>query len=113
MIHEDDAVEAFRLAATGEAVGIFNVAGGKTLTYPDIARTLGKKIVLLPFGLLAALATFGKRLGLSPVSATTLRFIRYPIVADGSKFAAAFGFAPKYSAHQALEQFAGINRSSQ
>jgi len=112
MIHEDDAVEAFRLAATGEAVGIFNVAGGKTLTYPDIARTLGKKIVLLPFGLLAALATLGKWLRVSPVSATTLQFIRHPIVADGSKFAAAFGFVPQYSVHQALEDFAGITPSS-
>lgn len=110
MIHEDDAVEAFYLAATGKGTGVFNVAGEGTLTYPEIARVLGKKIVLLPFGLLAALATVGKRLGLSPVSATTLQFIRYPIVVDGAKFRAAFGFAPKFDPLQALAQFAGSGR---
>lgn len=107
MIHEDDAVEAFRLAATGDGIGIYNVAGEGTLTYPEIARALGKKIVLLPFGLLVALANIGKRLKLSPVSATTLQFIRYPIVVDGAKFRTAFGFNPKFDPLQALATFAG------
>lgn len=109
LIHEDDAVEAFRLAATGDAEGVFNIASEGTLTYPEIARALGKKIVLLPFWLLAPLATLGKWLRLSPVSARTLRFIRYPIVVDGSKFADRFGFAPEYSALQALKAFAGLS----
>lgn len=113
MIHEDDAVEAFYLAATGDGTGVYNVAGEGTLTYPEIARALGKKIVLLPFGLLAALATVGKRLGVSPVSATTLEFIRYPVVVDGARFRAAFGFAPKFDPLQALAQFAGNGKASQ
>lgn len=105
-IHEDDAVEAFYLAAKGSAAGTFNVAGEGTLTYAEIARILDKKLLVLPFAVLAALATLGKWLRLSPVSARTLRFIRNPMVVDGAKFAAAFGFRPHYNPRQAIENFA-------
>lgn len=105
LIDEDDAVEAFYLAATGDGQGIFNVTGEGTLTYPELARVLHKKIVLLPYGLLASLATLAKWLGLSPVSATTLRFIRNPIVVDGSRFQRRFGFKPKFNQQQILLKF--------
>ncbi len=105
-LHEDDAVEAFRLAAAGEAQGVFNVAADGTLTYPEIARILGKPLLLLPFRLLAALAGLGKRLGVSPVGAVTLRFIRHPIVVDSGRFRDAFGFTPRYDTRRALTAFA-------
>jgi len=105
LIDEDDAVEAFYLAATCDGEGIFNVTGEGTLTYPELAQTLNKKMVLLPFGLLARLATFAKLLSLSPVSATTLRFIQNPIVIDGSRFQKHFGFKPKHNQQQILLKF--------
>lgn len=105
LIYEDDAVEAFHLAATKDGEGIFNVAVEGTLTYPELARMMNKRIILLPFRLLAALATLGKWLGLSPVSATTLRFIRNPIIIDPAKFNQQFGFKPKHDSHQAFCKF--------
>ena len=105
LIDEDDAVDAFYLAATGDGEGVFNVTGKGTLTYPELAGILHKKIVLLPYGLLASLATLAKWLGLSPVSATTLRFIRNPIVIDGSRFQSRFGFKPKHNQQQILLKF--------
>lgn len=105
-IHEDDAVEAFRLAAVGEAQGVFNVAADGTLTYSEIARVLGKPVLLLPFRLLAALASLGKHLGVSPVSAVTLRFIQHPIVVDPARFRTAFGFTPRYDTRRTLMAFA-------
>jgi UDP-glucose 4-epimerase len=105
LIDEDDAVEAFFLAATGDGEGVFNVTGKGTLTYPEIAQILNKKIVLLPFGLLARLATYAKMLGLSPVSATTLKFIQNPIVIDGSRFQKHFGFKSKHNQQQILLKF--------
>lgn len=107
LIHEDDAAEAFRLAAVGDGEGVFNVAAEGTLTYPELARLLNKRLVCLPYRLLAALATLGRSLRVSPVSARTLRFIRHPIVVDGSKFSRSFGFKPRYTAREALIQFAG------
>ncbi len=105
LIDEDDAVEAFYLAATGDREGIFNVAGEGTLTYPELAKIMNKRIILIPFGFLARLATFAKWLGLSPVSATTLRFIQNPIVVDGSRFQKHFGFKPKHDQQQILLKF--------
>ncbi len=105
LIHEDDAVEAFYLAATGEGEGVFNVAADGTLTYPELAQLMNKRIILLPFRLLAALATLGKWLGVSPVSATTLRFIRNPIIIDATEFRRHFGFKPRYDARQAFMKF--------
>lgn len=105
-IHEDDAAEAFYLAAMGPGEGTFNVAAAGTLTYPEIAALLDRKLLRLPYRLLAALATLGRWLRVSPVSARTLGFIRNPIVVDGSRFERQFGFNPRYTARQALAQFA-------
>ncbi len=105
LIYEDDAVEAFYLAATKNGEGIFNVAVKGTLTYPELARMMNKKIILLPFRLLAALATLGKWLGVSPVSATTLRFIRNSIIIDPTKFNQQFGFKPMHDSRQAFRKF--------
>lgn len=105
-IHEEDAAEAFYLAARGTGTGVFNIAAEGTLTYGEIARLLNKQLVCLPYGLLAALATIGRRLRVSPVSAKTLGFIRNPMIVDGSKFNRSFGFKPRYTAREALLEFA-------
>lgn len=107
LLDEDDAVEAFHLAATSHLEGVFNIAAEGTLTYPELARLMGKRIVLLPYPVLAGIATLGKWLGLSPVGAKTLRFIRHPIVLDASRFRASFGFRPRYDSRSALLRFAG------
>ena len=106
-LSEADAVEAFRLAATGTATGIFNVAPPDTLDYPEIARLLGKPLLRLPFPLLAGLAEAAKRLRLSPVGRRTLAFIRHPIVIDASRFSRRFGFRPRAGSRDALMEFAG------
>ena len=105
LIYEDDAVEAFRLAAISDSEGIYNIAPDKTVTYPELAKMMNKKLILLPFWLLSRLATLGKWLGVSPVSGTTLKFIRNPIVVDPSKFNRQFDFTPKYDTKQAFVQF--------
>ena len=104
-IYEDDAAHAFYLAARSDREGVYNIAGDGTLTYPEIAELMNKKIILLPFGMLSALANVGKRLRVSPVSATTLNFIRNPIIVDPSNFNRQFNFKPQYDTRQALMQF--------
>lgn len=106
VIYEDDAVDAFYLAATSGTEGIFNVAADNTVVYPELAKIMNKKLILLPSWLLSPLATVGKWLGLSPVSSTTLKFIKNPIVIDPSKFNKEFNFQPKYDAKRAFMKFA-------
>lgn len=109
LIHEDDVVEAFYLAATNRVEGIFNVTAEGTVTFPEIAGMMHKPLVALPFWMLAPLASFGKRVGLSPVSAKTLRFIRNPIVIDGTKIREQLRFEPKYDTRQAFLAFVEAN----
>ena len=104
-IYEDDAAQAFHLAAKDDAAGVYNIAGEGTLTYPEIAELMNKRLILLPFGVLSTLANVGKRLKLSPVSARTLKFIRNPIIVDPSNFNRDFNFKPIYDTKHALMQF--------
>jgi len=83
------------------------VAPEGTLTYPEMAAMMGKPLITLPMGVLGPLATLGKYLGISPVSRTTLAFIRHPIVVDGSKFNRSFGFRPRWDTRQAFARFIG------
>ena len=105
LIYEDDAAEAFYLAAANKVEGIFNVAADGTLTYPQLANLVDKKILLLPFGMLKVLANIGKWLRLSPVGAKTLNFISNPVIIDPSEFNRCFNFTPRYDTKQALLQF--------
>ena len=105
LIYEDDAAEAFYLAAAHDTEGIFNVAADGTLTYPELANLINKKIILLPFGMLKVLANIGKWLRLSPVGAKTLNFISNPVIIDPSAFNRRFNFTPKYDTKQAMIQF--------
>lgn len=105
-IHEQDAAEAFALAARGSRTGVFNVAAEGTLTFREVARLLDKPLVRLPCRLLSALATFGRWLRVSPVSGRTIAFIRNPIVVDTSRFRDNFGHIPRYTAREAVVDFA-------
>jgi len=105
LIYEDDAAEAFYLAAVHDAEGIFNIAADGTLTYPELANLINKKIILLPFGLLKVLANIGKWLRLSPVGAKTINFISNPIIIDPAEFNRRFNFTPQYDTIQAMIQF--------
>ena len=105
LIYEDDAAEAFYLAAANDTEGVFNVAAEGTLTYPELANIINKKIILLPFGVLKVLANIGKWLRLSPVGAKTLNFISNPLIIDPSEFNRRFNFTPKYDTKQAIIQF--------
>lgn len=107
-IYEDDAAEAFYLAAIGEREGSYNIAADETLTQSEIAVLLDKKLILLPFGLLATLASLGKLIKLIPAGGTTLKFIRNPVIVDASKFNQHFNFKPQYNSKQALLKYSEL-----
>jgi UDP-glucose 4-epimerase len=105
LIYEDDAVNAFYLASTRETEGVFNIAADGTITFPEVAELMRKKMILLPFGLLCALANIGKQLRLSAVGSKTLKFISNPVVIDPTRFNKCFNFKPKFDTRGALVQF--------
>lgn len=112
VIHEDDVVEALAHAALNDIGGVFNVAAEGPLPLTKLMALAGKFGV--PVVHLAAywgnplLATVGVPVGkLWPIEPD---YLRYPCVADLGRMRTTLGFAPRYTAVEALREFAGQQR---
>jgi UDP-glucose 4-epimerase len=93
-MHEEDVAAAICLALDTKLRGVFNVAGPPPLPLSTIIRTAGRTPLPLPEMLLRfALGRFGLP-GLTPGALT---HIKYPVVIDASRFAAATGFRHRFS----------------
>lgn len=115
VIHEDDVVEALAHAVLARASGLFNVAAEGVLPLSKLMAVAGR--LALPVFHLAAywgnplLSTLGVRVGqMWPLG---LDYIRYPWVADLSKMRNMLAFAPRYTAIEALREFAERKRLQQ
>ena len=112
VIHEDDVVAALTHAVTHDAPGVFNVAAKDALPLSKIRGLAGK----VPLPIFHPLAYWG--VGLLGGTGLRLRryvpleldYIRYPWVGDLSRMEAELGFQPRYSAEQALREFATQHR---
>ncbi len=93
VIHEADLAKAFSLALSSGIRGVFNVTGPGEIPISVVVQQAGCTKVPLPATLLrAALGRFG----LPDVGEGVLEFLKHPCLLDGSRFAAATGFAPDY-----------------
>jgi UDP-glucose 4-epimerase len=112
LIHEDDVVEALVHAVHNDVRGVFNVAAEDMLTLNRIRGLAGK----LPFSVLHPFAYWGVRLlggtglHLSRYVPLELDYIRYPWVADLAKMRDELGYEPRYTAEEALREFAEQHR---
>jgi UDP-glucose 4-epimerase len=92
-LHEDDAVDAIRIALEKRPMGIFNVAGPRPLPLTVLAHEAGRTPVPLPEPLLSLVMG---RAGLPRLPQGALGHLKYPVVVDASAFRAATGFAHAY-----------------
>jgi UDP-glucose 4-epimerase len=108
VIHEDDVVEALAHALFHGVPGVYNIAAEGVLPLSKVRGLVGKP----PLVLFHKFAYWGTgRLGLSRLAAGRCLpiepdYIRYSWVGDLTKMRHAFGFAPRYSAEEALREFA-------
>ena len=115
VIHEDDVVEALACAVWQDAPGVFNVAAEGVLPLSKVRRLAGKHAP--PVFHLAAywgnplLAAF--RFPVRSIWPIDLDYLRYPWVTDLAKMRHVLGFAPRYTAAEALREFAGRKRPEQ
>lgn len=102
-MHEDDLIEIFVHAIERRARGVFNTAGDGFIRYSDLAGLANRRMVTLPYLLIAPLleATWHARLQESG-SAVGLRYIMYPWVVDNARFCEQTGFSYRYSSEEAL-----------
>ena len=100
-LHPDDAVSALALAATGSLEGIYNVAPDDSVPARAVARTAGRRRVVLPERAASAAAEQLWGLGMAATGPGELRYHMHPWVLDAGRLRAA-GWAPTRSTAEAL-----------
>lgn len=115
VVHEEDVVEALVHAVLHDAPGVFNVAAEGVLPFSKLRRLAGKHAPPV-FHLVAywgnpILEAF--KFPVNRVWPIDLDYLRYPCVGDLTKMRHVLGFAPRYTADEALREFAGRKRLEQ
>jgi len=106
-VHSSDVGEAYRLAATGNARGAFNIAAEPVLDPRTLADMLDAKLVPVQAGALRALADISWRLHLQPSAPGWLDMARAVPVMDTARARNELGWAPKHGADEALLELLG------
>lgn len=105
-IHEDDAIDALVHTVQVDAPGVFNVAAEGVAALDKVLAITGRLPVPI-FHLFAywGRSLVGSRMGhLVPVD---LDYLRFPWVGDLERMRTELGFVPRYTAEEALREFAG------
>lgn len=110
LVHEEDAVEAFRLAVERDCPGVFNIVGRGVLPLSTCVKLSGKiKLpVLHTIAYPLTESLWIAQVGIAPSG--FLDYIRYLWVSDGARAQQELGYLPRYSTKETLETFLGIQR---
>jgi UDP-glucose 4-epimerase len=109
-IHENDAFQSIRHVIDQDFPGVFNVAAEDVIPLDKLLALTGR--IPLPVIHLFAYwsnSVFGSA-RISKLMPMELDYIRYPWVADLRRMHEELGFYPKYTAEEALREFAGHMR---
>ena len=112
VLHEQDALGALVHAAVHDFPGVFNVAAEGVLPLSRLMGLAGKLAlpVFHPLAYWGTAVMGNSRLGISRYLPIELDYLRYPWVGDLQKMRAELGFAPRYSAVEALREFSSKQR---
>jgi len=102
LIHADDVAAAIVLAVERRAKGPFNLAGEPPMGRDDVAAVLGARAVHVPAGLLGALVDLTWRTRLQHIDRGWLDLAFSVPLLDCSRARTELGWAPKWTAQEAL-----------
>jgi len=109
-IHEDDAVEILYRATTEEHPGIFNAVADGVLLLSQAIRMCGKIALPVPIPLASPVAGAMRRFGLVDFPSDQLKFLVFGRVADNRRLKEQFGYVPRRTTREALEEFVSGRR---
>jgi UDP-glucose 4-epimerase len=112
VLHEEDAVDAFKLCIDADFSGVFNIAAEGVLPLKRVLAMAGRLSLPMPTTLAYPLIDLMWLTQTSISPATLLDFLRYLCVADTSQARRVIGFTPKRSIKQAIADFAGFDYSA-
>jgi UDP-glucose 4-epimerase len=105
--HEDDALEALRLATVSDVDGTYNVAGDGVLMLSQAIRRLGRPSVALPGPALGMLGSVFRAARAAELTAEQTEFLTFGRGIDSTAVRSALGFEPAYTTAAAFGTFAG------
>lgn len=106
LLHEADAVAAFKVAVDRDAPGVFNIVGDGVLPLSTLVKLAGRLAAPLPRALANPLVSALWLGQLSEAPAALLDYLQYLCVADGERARSELGFRPVYTTREALLDFA-------
>jgi UDP-glucose 4-epimerase len=109
-VHEDDGLEAVRLATVADRPGIYNVAGDGVILLSQAVRRAGSVPAPLPSGTAGVVGALFRRARLADFSPEQVRFLTYGRAVDTTRARAELGFAPTYTTEAAFENFLAVRR---
>jgi UDP-glucose 4-epimerase len=105
LLHEADAVEVLRLAATGSRPGVVNVAGEGTVSLAQFLRRAGRLRVPVPDAALGLVSGVVRNSGLLDVTAEESSYLKFGRVVDTTRLRTEFGFTPRFSTAETVAAF--------
>src|SRR4051794_9942146 len=104
LVHQEDVAQALVAAITGRGEpGIYNLAGGGTISFGDLASALGWYSVPIPNFAVEVTAEVIARVPFTPAEFQWINAARVPVVMDTQKAREKLGWEPAYDTHDTLD----------
>ncbi|MFC4852211.1 NAD-dependent epimerase/dehydratase family protein [Actinophytocola glycyrrhizae] len=112
-LHTDDAADAYRLAALGDARGAFNLAADPVVDAGLLAELLDARVVRMPAWPVRAAVVAAWRLRLAPAAPELFdAVLRLPLM-DTSRARTELGWTPRHDAAEVMAEFlAGLREGA-
>jgi UDP-glucose 4-epimerase len=104
-VHEDDSLEALRIATVGDATGVVNIAGDGVLLLSQAARMAGRPTLPVPGPASGPIGQVLRRFGLVDFTGEQLRLLQFGRVLDTTRMREVLGFEPRYTTREAFADF--------
>jgi UDP-glucose 4-epimerase len=111
-VHENDAIDALLLAATGPSSGITNIAGDGVITVAQAAGIAGRPLLPVPMPAAGLFGNLVKRSGLADFSADQIQYLAFGRGLDTRRMREVLGFEPGYTTRAAFEDYVRGIRSA-
>jgi UDP-glucose 4-epimerase len=104
-VHEDDGLEAIRLATVNERPGLINVAGDGILLLSQAIRRAGRPSIPIPPPLVSLAGRAFIRAGLADFSPEQVRFLTFGRGIDTRRMREVLELEPRFTTAQAFDDF--------
>lgn len=105
-IWDQDVINAIEFGIERSSTGIYNMAGDGALSLDDIGRILGKPVLHVPAGVIAAALWVGNHLHLTNYGPEQVNFLRYRPVLSNRRLKEEFGYQPSKTSEDTFRFFA-------